>query len=987
MKKHAPPPSVPCRLMKAITRARFIILMVAILSLPLISAASASYTRRASAKNPAPTAAAPAAAAPRSNAPAARAASPVAAPAAAGFQPLLAAVPFQAGESVQIFEADCTTPATGFNVGQAVCVKVTGAPVGSRPTQLLRRLVIVGPGGYIRSKTSVPGNSSTATLTFTIPSDATSLLGADTIDNRGTWLAATLTNEGWPVTQASFTVTDPAQQVSDLALSEAALDAEVAPGANVDFRVYVANFGPNDAADVEVTTAEPAGATFVVVSKGGAAAADFTCSTDSGTTTCEAPSLAAGAGAFFTLTYTVSGAAAPGSPIVHGASVTSSTAQRSTRDKTSSAAASVNPAAVTAACELTCPADVVATANTTQGGQPGAFVAFGAASVSGDCGAVTNSPTSGSFFTVGTHTVTSSSSGASCTFTVKVLDTAAPTISCPANQTVTAPAGSDEATVAVGTPTFSASGGGSVVGVRSDSSAAEPKALNDPYPVGGTSIVWTVTDADGRTASCTQKIFVNSNSCGTDTEAPTITAPPDVTVGTGPSNAGCTIALDADELGQPEVNDNCSVSVAITGGPAGNNFAPGTYTLTYTVTDGAGLTASDTQVVTVVDNTAPIIAAPADATYTCPSEVPAASASQARGPVVGPDGQFVRDADGELVFSGAPFENCGTVNVTVAETHNGGAGSASNPRVITRTFTATDAAGNSASAAQTITVADGTAPTITAPPAVNVGTGPGAASCDAFIGNAALGSPVASDNCAGVTVTRSPAGNTFPVGTTTVTWTATDAAGNTATATQDVTVVDDTPPVLNVPADVTVYLPLNSPAVSMVVNYPAATATDNCPGAVTVGYDKLSGTVFDVGTTVVTVTAADAKGNQTVKTFNVTVLYNFSGFFSPVDNLPTLNQVKAGQNIPLKFSLSGNKGLAILAAGYPASQQVNCSTNVPINDLAETDNPGNSTLTYDSGSDRYQYNWKTEKSWAGTCRALAVKLNDGSTHTANFKFK
>ena len=46
---------------------------------------------------------------------------------------------------------------------------------------------------------------------------------------------------------------------------------------------------------------------------------------------------------------------------------------------------------------------------------------------------------------------------------------------------------------------------------------------------------------------------------------------------------------------------------------------------------------------------------------------------------------------------------------------------------------------------------------------------------------------------------------------------------------------------------------------------------------------------------------------------------------------------------------------------------------------------GNSSLSY--SPDNYQFNWKTESSWAGTCRELVVKLNDGSVHTARFKFK
>ncbi|MFL6334915.1 MAG: PxKF domain-containing protein [Pyrinomonadaceae bacterium] len=983
--------------MKAITRARFFILLVAVLSLPLISAASASYVRRSLAKSPALTAAVTEAAAPR-------AASPAGASRAVGFQPILAAMPFQAGpESITIYQSDCTTPATDFNIGQGVCAKLTGAPTGSRVTQLLRSLVISGPDGFIRSKISVPGNSSIATLTFTLPGMATSAVGGGTVDNRGTWQAASLTNDGAPVVLASFRVTDPAEQVAQLVLSESASASEVAPGSNVTFRGYLNNVGPNDAADVVFTAVDPVNTSLVSASAG--TGSGFTCQSASGETTCSADSLPRGTTVAFTLSYDVSAPA--GSVVVSNTSVATSTVQRSTRDNSASVAVSVTTAAAPTVCNLTCPANVVATANTTVGGNFGAFVTFSSASVSGDCGAVSNSPASGTFFTVGTHTVTASApgengaTGDSCTFTVKVVDTPAPTISCPADKLVVAASGADDATVpgGVGTPTFTASGSGATIhGVRSDSipavyddegnlvSPAQEVPLTDPYPVGVTGITWTVTDADGRTASCQQKVTVSTSACGSDTTPPTITAPDDVTAGTGSVNPGCTVTLD-DELGQPEVNDNCAVTITVTGAPAGNNFAPGTYTLTYTATDGAGNAASDTQVVTVVDNTPPIIAAPPDAAYTCLEAVPAANVNQAKGPVVGADGQFVRDTNGELVFSGPPFENCGTVNVSVNESATG-VGSAANPRIITRTYTANDNHGNSASAVQTITVTDGTPPTITAPANVTAYTGPGAVSCDAVVSNATLGTASASDNCAGVTVARSPTGNTFPVGTTTVTWTATDAVGNTATATQQVTVIDNTPPVITPPADVVVYLPLNSTATSRTVTYPnPATATDNCGGSISIGYSPASGSVFPVGPTTVTITATDSHGNSSTATFTVTVLYNFTGFFSPVDNPPTLNVVNAGRAIPVKFSLSGNKGLGIFAADSPYTVAINCDGSAPQSDVTETVNAGSSSLSYNSGSDQYNYVWKTDSSWANTCRQLVVKLNDGSTHTANFKFK
>jgi YVTN family beta-propeller protein len=90
-------------------------------------------------------------------------------------------------------------------------------------------------------------------------------------------------------------------------------------------------------------------------------------------------------------------------------------------------------------------------------------------------------------------------------------------------------------------------------------------------------------------------------------------------------------------------------------------------------------------------------------------------------------------------------------------------------------------------------------PVVNAPPAVNVTTGADATACGVLVPDSALGSATASDVCDGaLAVTRSgvPDGNFFPVGTTHVSYSATDGAGHTTTATQDVTVVDNTPPVI-----------------------------------------------------------------------------------------------------------------------------------------------------------------------------------------------
>jgi len=164
------------------------------------------------------------------------------------------------------------------------------------------------------------------------------------------------------------------------------------------------------------------------------------------------------------------------------------------------------------------------------------------------------------------------------------------------------------------------------------------------------------------------------------------------------------------------------------------------------------------------------------------------------------------------------------------------------------------------------------------------------------------------------------------------------------------------------------------------------TATDNCPG-VTVESDPASGSTFPLGTTTVTATATDAAGNTSTCSFTVAVHYNFTGFFSPINNLPVVNVVNAGRSIPVKFSLSGNKGLNIFAPGYPVSGAITCDSSAPPIEVIETGTAGNSSLSYDASNDQYIYVWKTEQSWAGTCRQLQVQLNDGTTYVANFKFR
>jgi hypothetical protein len=110
------------------------------------------------------------------------------------------------------------------------------------------------------------------------------------------------------------------------------------------------------------------------------------------------------------------------------------------------------------------------------------------------------------------------------------------------------------------------------------------------------------------------------------------------------------------------------------------------------------------------------------------------------------------------------------------------------------------------------------------------------------------------------------------------------------------------------------------------------------------------------------------------------------GFLQPIDNAPAVNVVKAGQAVPVKFGLGGDRGMDIFADGSPASGVASCGGGEP-GDVEPIDTSGASTLSYDAGTDTYQYVWKTSKSWSGQCRRLVVELADGTSHWAEFRFR
>jgi uncharacterized repeat protein (TIGR01451 family) len=864
----------------------------------------------------------------------------------------------------------CATESSTFTLGNDVCVQASNQP--TEAGRVTRRLELVNPSGYLVSSFNIAAGSASASHTFTLPTNASSPFGGNpdwdppippvSVDNRGTWRVNIVdSSDGSIKTSLPITVRDPVISVSDLHISKYYTGSNVAAaGGTLQAVIWIYNGGPDPAQAVAFTDVTPANTTFQSLEH--TFGPDFTCALPDvgspGTISCNRTSLGKDEASGFLVTYNVNNSVAGGTDLSSEATVTTTTADRVSTDNASDSTGSVGSGS-TGGCTLTCPANVTAIADTFEDvngvSTHGKHVTFSAAEPAGTCGTLTASTPSGSFFPEGSTPVTvSSSEGAgSCTFLVIVTSSGDPVgITCPANVTVNAN-DSCQATVSLTAPTTTGDN------VTVTSTRSDGKLMTDSYPSGDTIVTWTAANGSGA-ESCNQTVTVN----GADAEAPTVVV---ATLAEVSADANCQAAIP-DLMATAQISDNCvdREAITVTQSPEpGTLVGVGTYTITVTANDGsgnnggAGNSTSVNANFVVKDTTAPTFTSvPANVTtYT-------GAGATSCDTVVNPGTATAAD-------------NCG---VTVTRSPSGNTFPVGTTTI---TWTAKDAANNETTATQTVTVIDNTPPTFTSVPAsVTAYTGVGAATCDAVVNP---GTATAADNC-GVTVTRSPSGNTFPVGSTTITWTAKDGANNETTATQTVTVIDNTPPTISCPANITVYLPLNTTATSMVVNYPGATASDNC-GTATVGYSKASGTVFPMGPTLVTATATDSNNNSASCPFTVTVLYDFTGFFAPIDNLPTVNSMKAGQAAPVKFSLSGNKGLNIFAANSPSSVQIGCQSGDLIAPVEETSTAGSSSLSYDASTDRYIYVWKTESAWKNTCRQLTVTLNDGSQHIAKFTFK
>ena len=136
------------------------------------------------------------------------------------------------------------------------------------------------------------------------------------------------------------------------------------------------------------------------------------------------------------------------------------------------------------------------------------------------------------------------------------------------------------------------------------------------------------------------------------------------------------------------------------------------------------------------------------------------------------------------------------------------------------------------------------------------------------------------------------------------------------------------------------------------------------------------------GTYAVVVDFAGDETYEPTDASGATAVIPFS-FRAPVDNEPTVNTVKSGSTVPIKFSLGGDHGLNVLA-GTPVAVKYDCESAACGHRRGERPTPEQRPHLHAGGL--YQYNWKSPKASRG-CYRFELALDDGTTHIALFKLR
>jgi gliding motility-associated-like protein len=486
-----------------------------------------------------------------------------------------------------------------------------------------------------------------------------------------------------------------------------------------------------------------------------------------------------------------------------------------------------------------CPSNVNTNNDT---GICGAVVTWTAPTVNDNCGVTsfTSTHNSGDVFPVGTTIVTYTATDdagnvATCSFSITISDNENPVINgCPSNIVVSNDAGICGAVVTWALPTASDNCEVDVFTSTNNS--------GDLFPIGTTTVTYTAIDVAGNSVTCSFDVIVQDN------ENPTILCQPNLSVDADLGD--CEANASGVNLGTPVTGDNCGVTSVINNAPA--SYPVGTTIVTWTVTDIHGNTATCTQNVEVHDAQAPIIS-------DC-----GVIGSQT---VVADAGVCIHTNIG-TGWDVVATDNCTTTTsayeLTGATIGNGSTldGVAFNNGITTVIWTVTDAAGNMSTCSFDIIVIDEEAPTVVDCP-TTITSGTDLSDCGAIVNWTV---PTFTDNCGTVNVVSShDSGDFFSVGTTTVTYTGTDASGNITQCTFDVIVNDTELP--------TISCNTNIVSCDSIINYTSPSADDNCGVAsITMISGLVSGSDFPVGTTTITYEVEDIHGNTAQCSFDITVL-------------------------------------------------------------------------------------------------------------------
>jgi subtilisin-like proprotein convertase family protein len=481
------------------------------------------------------------------------------------------------------------------------------------------------------------------------------------------------------------------------------------------------------------------------------------------------------------------------------------------------------------ACTLTCPGNVM---QAKDANFCGALVSYAAPTTTGSCGTVTCSPPSGAYFPLGATTVTCSETGGqSCMFTVTVTGVCPPGQICN-NTAITINDSATPPTAASAYPsTINVAGLTGIVSKVTVTLANLSHAFPDDVDIllvgpGGQNVI-LMSDVGG---NATNAISPNAPVTLTLDDDAANSLPGTTMLSTGTFKPTNDNGGDGDAFPAPAPAPSGGSLLSVFNGTDPN----GTWSL-YVVDDGngsSGLLASGWCLnITVVCG------------LTCPANITVANDLNQCGAVV----KFAPTVTGPCInvtctpASGTLFP-IGTTTVTCSE--SGG---------VNCSFT--------------VTVNDTQVPTVNCPANMTVPNTPN--SCSAVV----TYNVTATDNCPGVSAVTCmpPSGSTFPVGTTMVSCSATDAVGNTGMCSFTVTVQDTQAPTISCPANIMTMIPVGQTCV--VVTYANPTVSDNCPG-VTFACVPPSGSCFAAGVTTVTCTATDASMNQsscsfTVSTFDV----------------------------------------------------------------------------------------------------------------------